>query len=306
MRFVNQITSLDNVYTVRSGSAFANLSIVNYPHKSEFVYRAQPYLVRKKNLDRSHECIDRSRKFTINVDGVVVNNKPFLLSDFLKSRHNSHKRSLDMSYRYALSNNWRYFATFTFSAEKVDRFNDSAVIYCWKLIRQRLQSRFPEIKIFCVPERHQSGALHFHALIGNADLSDYLIVAINPHTDQPILSKFGDNIYNLSDKISDFGFTTVAVLQDSTEDRVANYLTKYITKSSSIAFNLKSYYHTYNCKCASKISALTSLEELLDLFIRNMDLGGSDLVVSVRKQSPDFVVIDVIGDTSFIYLQKNT
>lgn len=293
MLFVNDKRQYDNTYSSRNFFGLANTSIISYDHKTEFIYRYKDYFVRRKGLE-SDLTVDRSRKFFINSCGVVECRKgSFLISDFLRSRFESRRRSLDLSYRYALSNDWSYFCTFTFDPSKVN-VDDSSLIYLWKLFRQRLQYMYSDIKIYCVPERHKNGVLHFHALLGNCDLTDVLVRAY--HDDKPLFTSFNDPIYNFNTGLYDYGFTTVVPIRSGSKDRVVNYLTKYVTKSSSVSFNCKSFYHTNNLQLACKISAFLLVDELFDILKNNASIMNAGYFVNVRKNTDDYIIFDVFGD----------
>lgn len=295
MIFVNDSRIYDNVVSSCHLYGMANSSIVKYPHKLEFTYRYNEYFVRRRGLINDDNHSDRSRKFIVNAFGVIEpKSGNVLFSRFLRSREQSRRRALDNSYRYALSNDWSYFCTFTFDPKKIDVHNDGAIVYAWKIFRQRLQYRYPDVKIYCVPERHKSGSLHFHALLGNVDLSDVIIPAY--HDDKPVLTSFGDTVYNFSEYIFDFGFTTVVSIRDGSRERVVNYLVKYVNKSGSVSFNCKSFYHTSNLDKASKISAFASVDELFDILSCNAQSSNDTYFVNVRKNTDDYIVFDVTGD----------
>lgn len=290
-----------------------NTTVTKYPHKIEFLYRDSVSLVRQKSLECEDVKIsDRSRKFHINASGVLVpNSDKVLFSQFLRSREQSRLRALDSSYRYALSNTWAYFCTFTFDPKKVERTNDEACKHCWQLFRQRLQYLFPDIKIYCVPEYHEKGSLHFHALIGNADLSAYLEVATfpdgKPNAGDIITTRYGDTVYNFDVDLYEFGFTTVVPIQSEDDnEKVVNYLVKYVHKSKGMSYNQKSYYHTHNLRQAEKLSAFMSFDELIELLTNHpsLDLQDSDYFVNERKRTKNYIVFDTIGILPSIFSQK--
>ena len=158
-----------------------------------------------------------------------------------RSQVESRKRAKDTFYGYALCNDWLYFCTFTIAKNDYDSSDDATKVY-WKVFRQRLQRKFADIKILGVPERHKSGNIHFHALLGDCDLEHILVVAISPKTNQPIFQN-GRQVYNLP--LWSKGFSTVVKI-DENKERTVNYMIGYITKQDEMGWKQKRYYRTKN------------------------------------------------------------
>ena len=302
MMLFNNQRPVDNVFGSHQLYRLVNTSLIDYGYKREFVYRFDESVCRRSGFDVDTHNVDRSRKFYIE-DGVIRSlNDDVPISNFLRSRFESRRRSLDMFYRTVMKNSWSYFVTLTIdpnavvrmmnSTFTIDRYNDSMVVYAWKLFRQRLQFHFPDIKIFCVPERHSDGALHFHALLSNCDLSDFLVPA--EYNGNNLFTSFGDQIFNFSD-IWGIGFTTVVNIGSDLDDheKVCNYLTKYISKSSSVSFNCKSFYTTHNVDRASKISCYMTFDEILRILDGNSEFVGSDYDVIIKKNNSEHMIFDV-------------
>ena len=154
-----------------------------------------------------------------------------------KSYFDSTHRTKDKFYSFGLCNTWNYFCTFTVSVKEFES-TDEATKYYWQVFRQKLQRKFPSIKILAVPEYHKKGNLHFHALLGSCDLSQLLTAAIK---------RKGKQIYNLS--LWNKGFSTVVKIDTfdtETQQKTVSYLIKYLTKAGYIGYNKKKYYHTVN------------------------------------------------------------
>ena len=197
--------------------------------------------------------IDRTRKFK-QINGVLVPTTSSATIDKLSNTiKQSRKRALDNLFGFALSNDWQYFLTLTFSPEFVDRDNEEDIKYTYSKFRQTLQYYNADVKILAIPERHPtSGQLHFHCLIGNICLNDFLTKAINPHTNKPIKSN-GRQVYNLN--LFKFGFSTLVKIGTGEDNRikVVNYLSKYIVKDfGNIGYNKKTYFHTTNLNFKNK------------------------------------------------------
>lgn len=116
---------------------------------------------------------------------------------------------------YALCNTWTYFCTLTLSSENGDR-------YDLKSFQSRISKwinnynfRYKcNIKYVLVPEYHDDGAIHFHGLLEGIPFEHLSI-----------------NKYGYLDWVkykSSFGYISISVIRDNI--RVANYITKYVTK----------------------------------------------------------------------------
>ena len=74
------------------------------------------------------------------------------------------KRTKKKVYDYAKSNEWEWFVTFTFSPDKVNRYDyDECTKYLSKWFNN-LKRSSPALSYLVVPEQHKDGAYHFHGL----------------------------------------------------------------------------------------------------------------------------------------------
>lgn len=118
--------------------------------------------------------------------------------------------------RLALANDFRWFVTLTIDPEKCDSFDGAAVVkklnaWCSNMVQRK------GLKYILVPERHQSGRIHFHGFF-----NDCLEVVDSGHTDRQ-----GHTIYNLPQW--SLGFTTAIELYDD-YTRAVGYVCKYVGK----------------------------------------------------------------------------
>ena len=227
---------------------------------------------------------DRSRKFE-HVNGVLTPVKDFVkIENVKRTLVNSRKRSLDNLFGYVLSNKWDYFFTFTFDPAKVDRDNYDEIVKSWSLLRMKMQYYSKLVKIIAIPEPHPtSGKLHIHALVGNIDLSRFLVRAYNPHTGKPIFSK-GRAVYNLT-LFSD-GFST-CVRCDGNPLKVANYIAKYVIKDfGNTEYNKKAFFHTNNLNFKNKEFVNIGLGSKFAKDFYNT----LNLTATVYKKTDDFTV----------------
>lgn len=146
------------------------------------------------------------------------------------------KRAKQVIYNIAKSNDFTFFATWTLNGKKVNRYDyDSAVSALQQWINSARQRKF---KWLIVPEQHKDGAWHFHGLIsGNLSLTP----AINSYTGLQKLDKSGRLVYNIGDY--SWGFAEGSFIDDP--KRIANYMTKYVTKCITVPKGRKRYWVSY-------------------------------------------------------------
>lgn len=128
-----------------------------------------------------------------------------------------------------ISNNFELFCTFTFAKNRDDMERCLNQFKQW-LKNQKLKS--PDLAYLAVPEYHKDKkAIHFHVLLKN-----YNGVLKNSQR----RSKSGQPIYNI--KSYRLGFTTAVKINNADNERIANYITKYITKDLICKYNKKRYW----------------------------------------------------------------
>ncbi len=171
-------------------------------------------------------------------DGVVAETKPYKEQDELEDsreqaeaeeKKNSRDRSAEMIRLHrdkvrdiVLMNDFSHFLTITINPEQFDSFDV-------KLVRKKLQrwlkdqSNRKGLQYVLIPEYHKSGRIHAHALVNDV----FNLV------DSGLQTSSGKPIYNCPEWR--YGFST-AIPLDENKLRVANYVTKYITKGSDKIF----------------------------------------------------------------------
>lgn len=130
---------------------------------------------------------------------------------------NSIARSKGMVYEYAMCNDFDYFVTLTLDKRKFDRHN--LPNYRKKLtqfIRDYRKKYDTDIQYLLIPEMHIDGAWHMHGL-----LSGFL----------PDL--YVNNYGYLGWKSYEERFGYISLGEITSKERVASYITKYITKDMS-------------------------------------------------------------------------
>lgn len=129
-------------------------------------------------------------------------------------------RAKNKIFDIALLNDWDYFCTFTFNDKIIDAHDYEKSIGKVKKWCQNQVQRY-SLRYLLVPELHpSSGRIHLHGLLAYG--SD-ITLQDSGHFDSALRP-----IYNLPNW--NYGFSTIIKLDDNTEDRVARYITKYITK----------------------------------------------------------------------------
>lgn len=146
------------------------------------------------------------------------------------------------------TNEFEIFVTHTFDS---DRHNDQIVIkrmMNWFKNEKKRRGKFEHIT---VPERHKSGAIHFHSLFKG--YKGELLPAISPHTGKLIYQK-SRQVFNLKSYKS--GFTTAVKIDDGIagQTAVSNYLVKYITKDMPRLSNNHRYWVSRGIKRPKQVN----------------------------------------------------
>lgn len=141
---------------------------------------------------------------------------------------------------YALCNDWDYFCTLTFSPLNVrDRWDLKGILVVLTQWLQNVRKRYcPGLRYLLVPERHQSGAWHFHGLlkgVSSAELPYFAPKRLrkNGFLDWPL--------FRLR-----FGWCSLSPVKNAVG--VAFYTTKYITKSLAGTAALKGVHTHYQSR----------------------------------------------------------
>lgn len=233
------------------------IEIVRYHHDYELE-------IKDELFNNNYFEADRTRLYEETDHGLVPVKDCFTLKKAYESIKCSERRSLQNFYAYALANKWDYFLTLTFDPQYVDRQDRDAVVELWSTFEKWLKRRNPECKILVAPEPHADGSLHFHGFL--ADCPDITLVpAFNVKESRYIYNKFsGLPTLNLKDWV--YGFSTVDVILPADNNlQIANYLSKYITKTESVQYKKKRYFHTRNLDFCSNENYYIDDLEFLDV-----------------------------------------
>lgn len=208
-----------------------------------------------KEYSKNYKIIIYHENYRIPLNSGVPRKRNKAKSSNDENIHRSVRRSKTAIKDIFLSNRFEIWATFTFncraclpkcnnnpctcdksSCKRYDMDHCRRVFATW-LANTRLNSS-PDLKYLAVPEYHKNGAIHFHALLSgfNGRLQD-----------SGKRTKNNQIIYNATGYHS--GFTNFVKIGerfdtqdfDSDYQRVANYLTKYITKDMPLFFGRRRY-----------------------------------------------------------------
>lgn len=184
-------------------------------------------------------------------------------SDYHFEGHSAYvsvNRSKNKIFYYARSNDWSdgYFLTLTLDPEQVDSKDYKSSVECVKKFLNYLRSYDSSIYALIVPERHQSGAFHFHGLL-HGDIKD--LIKYSGHTIH------GSMIYNFV-KGWKYGFSNVTKVQNTLA--VEKYICKYTTKELLNDTIYQHRYFTLNLKEAEMLKLnLYEHEELYKELLYN-------------------------------------
>lgn len=131
----------------------------------------------------------------------------------------------------ALCNEWEYFATFTLSDEKQDRFDLKAFVKALGVWIGNYNKKYGvKLKYLIIPEQHKNGAWHAHGLLHNV-ASDSVVRNMYGYLDIPYYAQR-------------FGYISLSPIKD--RNKCATYISKYITKdTAATSAALGSGYHSF-------------------------------------------------------------
>lgn len=236
-----------------------NVKVNRYLSDIEVVVYKKPICKKEKEIET---CIVEKDGFGYEVDKKEL----FLYEDRNKSLteifessafHSlmvSHNRTKQKIYNYARANKWEWFFTFTFSPDKVDRFDyDEVTVLMSDWLNYMFHhNKANQLRYLIVPEKHKSGAWHFHGVFSGLDYDTWKLIFSGKY-------HYGEPIYNVAS--FPYGFTTSTAIHSS--QAVSHYICKYVTKDllDSIK-NKKRYWVTKNCSCGETELLFCTKEEI--------------------------------------------
>lgn len=213
----------------------------------------KPFYLPKGYIKAEFEFFDRGKaeRDEVYKQKPKSRKKPENDEEKAKSEKNvgdSMRRAKNKIFEIALANKWEYMITLTLDSEKIDRYSSADVLkVVGKWLDNQVQRK--QLKYLIVPEYHKDKAIHFHGLIsGDIKMEEsgtYKIPGKKSPVKKNTLTRRGLNVDSPEVKIVynaksfPYGFST-AVKLDNNAEKVAVYMTKYITKDLGKIFG--SYY----------------------------------------------------------------
>ena len=233
--------------------------------KCEFIIYDKPFYVIDDyaNLESTNNSRNYRKIVTEYGELLIPASEDIRDSKLFASVSKCSKRAQDNYYGIALSNKWKYFATFTIAPEHCNRYNDYEVKELWRLSRMGLSKKYLDLQYLCVPERHKDGALHFHALLN----TEYDI-PLKPYIENGIqqVTSTGALLY-LFDSWK-YGISTLAVIPpEDNQSAVINYLIAYTTKQSNLGWGQRRFFASRNLLRKTKLTDYTTTpEDIADMY----------------------------------------
>lgn len=215
-----------------SGRVHHNTKIKVYPDgATKIIYCSIP-IFRERGLELSDKQDDLLSGFYYTPDPedeITDSREEHLQKARERDRTNELiRRHRDRVRDIVLLNDFTHFLTITIDPEKIDSFDVNAVK---KKLHKWLNNQVERkgLMYVLIPELHKSGRIHCHALV-----NDVFKLVPSVRDDGSVRqTSDGKTIYNCPEWR--YGFTT-AIPLDHNKWRLANYVTKYITKGSDKIF----------------------------------------------------------------------
>lgn len=221
-----------------------------------------------------------------------------------KSLQQAIARAKDKIHGYIMANNWDYWSTQTFNAKVIDRYNLDEIIkrYNQKL-RDLKRRKYNELQWLIVPEQHKDGAWHLHMFMSGIPQERIKYSGYDYYNKNNGISR---RVYNWLDTI-DYGFNDYICIKDIEpleRFKMANYITKYITKDlAQKRFNKKMYWCNKGLNEPIKTNTLTDNIDAIDAFIApNIILSHNTYYVKNNETGEIFNKVydfTVYNDTPF-------
>lgn len=148
---------------------------------------------------------------------------------------------------YTLNNDFDMFWTLTFDGKKIEKDDDEYRFGEMRRWLEKMRKRYGKFNYIAVPERHKSGAIHWHVITGK----------VYPRLVDSGVIRRGAKVYNCPDW--EAGFSDVQFVRS--KKKVSSYITKYITKelvNSPVRKHKKKYW----CSKGLELPKVRTAEEL--------------------------------------------
>lgn len=211
--------------------------------------------------------IHNIQKETPNMITIKIYNEPLVIpshvphsgkrekKDDFEPDPRSIRRTRQLIADYVLCNEFDLFCTFTFDPKKFkERFNfTSCYLRMSRWLDYQRHSHSPDLRYLVVPEKHKSGAYHFHALISH--YNGLLHDSGHKNNNRPVFNISGWRV----------GFSTAVRIPKEDIPKVSNYVRKYITKDMSREFGRKRFLASRNLEKPIKKYNTSTFRDCLPL-----------------------------------------
>lgn len=253
-----------------------NLSVIEYPNGSIQLRKYETII---------GEDIIRSKKEPEYEIEPFTNTKVRKIEN-LQNREDSIQSSLGRTRRTIIELTrgyvWGWWCTLTFDPAKIEDRTDfkacSSKLRNWlSNIRKR---KCPNLVYLAVPELHKKNidlygkAWHFHLLLSNCEGLNMI--------DSGKRDKTGRKIYNIKDWNN--GFSTAIRIEESSNGRIANYISKYITKDLiALSKGCQRYYISKGLPKPKKTTFCIKPQQLEEEIKNIADSFGKEIVYINQK-----------------------
>ncbi len=218
---INDPNKLFKKQTFQEASYKVYAKETQYPHSSRIFIPKQPYSKLKEGME--------SETKTSIGKGITDND----------NLERSLRRTKSKIRDIALCNEFELFITLTMKVDRQDINKSKTKVINWFKNQQKRNGKF---EYLAVPEFHKDKkSLHYHSLLKG--YTGEVVQAVSPKTGEILNNKYNLKSYTL-------GFSDVRKIKQTPDDfnRVANYITKYVTKDMPLLFGKNRYWASHSLK----------------------------------------------------------
>lgn len=186
-----------------------NVKILNYGNELQLNW--YDYGISTKEVKEKKKNESNKRSSTTSKQPDLLSQQCDTSTSESDNKVRSTRRTKQSIYNISRSNNWEWFATFTFKENRYDY--DICKKNLQTFLNNTKKRKCELMEYLCVPEQHKDGAYHFHALISG--ITDDVLC--------PSWEK-GRMMFNNYH----YGISQCERVKDT--QKVSMYITKYITK----------------------------------------------------------------------------
>jgi len=176
-----------------------------------------------------------------------------------KSIYSSLHRARKKIFDYTIANDWELWGTLTLDKTKINRYDlDAVQKKILKYLNNIKQRKYPNLTWLIVPEQHKDKAWHFHLLLSGLPYNELRDIG-------KTYKNTNQKMYNWVDYENKFGFNSfidISIVAIADKHKIANYITKYITKDfCKLRYNKKKYWSSKGLGQPNKTNTLLNDKE---------------------------------------------